>query len=244
MKVKGSGKLCIVGCLHGDERFGKRLIDAVSSDPTLSIRTRTILANEEAMAADSRFIDTDLNRSFNKPGIVGVEAELAPRIMLAAAGSTWAYDIHTTYSADFKSIQIVTSLSKGVRQLLSHFNEEVVALIKAGEAPHSFIGNHPAGVSLEFGRAYAESGESLSSCLDAIRSAAAGGYGQYTHKRIFEIDQLIPSDAPRLPRNFQNGDYSEAHGGYVIMPAPTKDISNYQGFLAKNSYEINIAQDK
>ena len=235
MKVRGSGELAVVGCQHGNERFGKVVIDYVKADAELRTQVRTILANERAYELNERWIDTDLNRSFNREDISGYEADIAPRVLGESLKSKYLLDIHTT-RADETFIPIITSLSKGVRYILSHLETENVAFIKAAEAPHSLIGNHTAAVSLEFGEEYSHTDEATSIAISAVKGVLNGKQGAYTSKRIYEIDSLIPNDAERLPDGIQSGEFSDIHNGYVLMPRAT----TYQGFLAKNVYSIDL----
>lgn len=235
MKVSGEGELAVVGCMHGDEHFGKRVIDDVHDDPDLGERVRTIFANEQAYDMNKRWLDTDLNRSFNRTDISGYEAGLAPILLSESLKSRYLLDIHTT-KADETFLPIVTNLNKGVEYILSHLDIENVALIKTKEAPHSLIGNHPSAVSLEFGEEYSQGDEATRVAIASIRGVLSGKYGTFRKKTIYEIDSLIPNTAERLPDGLQSGEFSEVHKGYVLMPRAT----TYQGFLAKNVYEINL----
>lgn len=228
-------QLTVVGCQHGNERFGKVVIDDVHADTGLSVQVRTILANERAYELNRRWIDTDLNRSFNRSDISGHEADIAPSLLAECKKSQYILDIHTT-KADERFIPIVTNLTKGVRYILSHLEAENVAFIKAAEAPHSLIGNHPAAVSLEFGEEYSESDKAAHIAMNAIKGVLSGEYGDYRSKRIYEIDSLIPNTSERLPDGLKSGDFSTIHDGYVLMPRAT----TYQGFLAKNVYDIDL----
>ncbi len=239
MIVYGSGELAVVGCQHGNERFGKQVVDDIQVDPELKAQIRAIFANEEAYELDKRWIDTDLNRSFNRTGITGHEAGLAPRVLSETLKSRYLLDIHTT-RADETFLPIVTSLTKGVRYILSHLDIENVALIKSREAQYSLIGNHPAAVSLEFGEDYSHGDEAHRIVMDSVKSILSGQYGSYRRKRVYEVDSLIPNDADHLPPEIRSGEFSNVHNGYVLMPRAT----TYQGFLANNFYEINITSDE
>ena len=243
MRVVGQGELAVVACQHGDEKFGKVVLDNIEADKSLSSRIKTVFANEPAYDANLRYIHTDLNRSFKRDDISGNEANLASDILEVLDDTQYLYDIHTTYSANFKALQIVSSLSRSVQMLLSHFDEEDIALLSPGDTKNSLIGNHPAGVALEFGREYANGDEPLRLCLSAIKGVVEGGYGKYLKKRVFEISSLIPNTDPAIPEDIQSGDYSEVHGGYVIMPKLPRDVSNYRGFLASRMYHLSIEEN-
>ena len=87
MKVidKGEGRpeIAIVAMMHGDEVCGKKALDRfLESEFELQKPVKFIVANEEAMEKEERFIDTDLNRCF--PGNLesdSHEERLAAKLM-------------------------------------------------------------------------------------------------------------------------------------------------------------------
>jgi aspartoacylase len=100
----------IVGGTHGNERTGVSLIRHWRQDASAvareSFATRLLLANPEAVEADTRFIDRDLNRSFGplpsganaSEGCESVRArDIAQRIAgTRVDGKVFALDLHTT----------------------------------------------------------------------------------------------------------------------------------------------------
>lgn len=61
----GTPEVAIVGAIHGDEPCGAHAIERLlESDPTVHRPVKLIVANEEALAKNVRYIDTDLNRAF------------------------------------------------------------------------------------------------------------------------------------------------------------------------------------
>lgn len=105
MKVfkKGEGKpeFTIIGSMHGDEPAGKKAIEKVlEKDHSYKKPVKFIVANEEALNKDERFMDSDLNRVF--PGDIGSrdrEKKLAAEL-LNEVGDSKVLDMHTTYSFD------------------------------------------------------------------------------------------------------------------------------------------------
>jgi aspartoacylase len=57
-------KILVIGGVHGDETTGIELIKKLEQKPIKTIST--LLANPLAVQKKKRFIETDLNRSFNK----------------------------------------------------------------------------------------------------------------------------------------------------------------------------------
>lgn len=101
VKTLGDGKpgYTIVGSVHGDEPCGKKAIERfLSEDWEVRKPVRFIIANEEALSRNERFLDTDLNRSF--PGDEDSdkhEERLAARLLEEVEG-TRVVDLHSTRS--------------------------------------------------------------------------------------------------------------------------------------------------
>lgn len=95
----GEAEYVIVGSLHGDEPCGKRAIERfLDSDYEVEAPVKFIIANEEALEQNQRFLDTDLNRSFpGDPESESHEERLAAEIMKEVKGKK-VLDLHTTQS--------------------------------------------------------------------------------------------------------------------------------------------------
>ncbi len=103
MKVEklgdGEAEYCVVGSVHGDEPCGKKAIERfLSKGWNVKIPVKFVIANEKALEKDTRFIDTDLNRSFpGNPESGLYEERLAAEINAEIKG-TKLLDIHSTRS--------------------------------------------------------------------------------------------------------------------------------------------------
>lgn len=105
MKVEtrgtGATEFTVVGSIHGDEPAGEEAIEKIlEKDFNYNKAVKFIVANEEALEQDERFLDADLNRSF--PGGIDSdqrEERLAAEL-LNEVGDTKVLDIHTTHSFD------------------------------------------------------------------------------------------------------------------------------------------------
>ncbi|MFW5965720.1 MAG: succinylglutamate desuccinylase [Halodesulfurarchaeum sp.] len=123
----GTGKpeLAIIGAVHGDEPCGVAAIDhLLESTPVVDRPVRLIVANEAALEAGVRFIDADLNRSFDYVTPAAHEAPLAEKLRQAIKGMT-VLSIHSTRStAD--PFAIVSGLDEGVGAIVSRLSVEAV----------------------------------------------------------------------------------------------------------------------
>ncbi len=96
---EGEAEYTVVGSIHGDEPCGKKAIERfLEEDWEVEKPVKFIIANEEALEENERFLDADLNRSF--PGDKDSEKHeerLAAEIMDEVEG-TKVLDLHTTRS--------------------------------------------------------------------------------------------------------------------------------------------------
>ena len=61
----GEPEIAVVGGIHGDEPCGPRAIEALlQADPDLARPVKFIVANEEAISRNLRYVEEDLNRAF------------------------------------------------------------------------------------------------------------------------------------------------------------------------------------
>jgi len=97
--------IAVVACMHGNEKKGAAVLDLLRSfsfNGTLIF----VVANEEAMKLNKRFVDTDLNRCF--PGGNGNHEErLASQLLNEIKSCDFVIDIHSTTAAT-DSFAIVT----------------------------------------------------------------------------------------------------------------------------------------
>lgn len=116
---EGEAEYVIVGSVHGDEPCGKKAINRfIEDDYEVNKPVKFIIANEEALDQNVRFLDSDLNRSF--PGDISSskhEDRLAAEIFDEIEGKK-VLDIHTTrsYPDPFGTF---TDLNEATKNLLS-----------------------------------------------------------------------------------------------------------------------------
>jgi succinylglutamate desuccinylase len=98
-------KVAIVGGTHGNESIGVYLIAKFERYPELlncqSFKCVTLLANPEAVAANRRYLDRDLNRSFNNkdlanPELTGYEDRRAKEIAARLKDVDLIIDLHSS----------------------------------------------------------------------------------------------------------------------------------------------------
>jgi len=95
----GSADIAVVGSIHGDEPCGRDGIEAILADPPAVRRpVKFVIANEEALTAGKRYLDSDLNRAFpGDPDSDAHEDRLAARLSEELRGCT-VLALHSTQS--------------------------------------------------------------------------------------------------------------------------------------------------
>ncbi len=89
-------KILVIGGMHGNETLGLEVVKLFQSEPVLTVDT--LLANEQAIEANSRYVGQDLNRSF--PGDSTsreYEPKRAAEILEQAKRYDVVLDFHNTY---------------------------------------------------------------------------------------------------------------------------------------------------
>jgi succinylglutamate desuccinylase len=107
MKSNSIGKIAIVGGTHGNELTGVYAIEKLTKFPErlrqYSFEVMTLLANPQAVTANRRYIDRDLNRSFDNDDLVnaelsGYEEKRAKEIALELQDVDLIIDLHSSTS--------------------------------------------------------------------------------------------------------------------------------------------------
>ncbi|MBW2998288.1 succinylglutamate desuccinylase/aspartoacylase family protein, partial [Candidatus Woesearchaeota archaeon] len=142
-------KLAILGCLHGNEKVGEKIIDYLKGIPQLANSIFFILGNENAMKENRRFIDVDLNRCFPGKETGNYEEERAFEISKKIKDFDILLDIHST-TAKTEDFIITTNLDK-TRNLIGNIPLRKVVIVNEKLSKNkSLIENHENAVSLEF----------------------------------------------------------------------------------------------
>lgn len=92
-------KVLVIGGMHGNEPLGIGVVERLRARPLPGVDT--LLANEQAIALNSRFAETDLNRAFpgNKRALQ-YEPRRATQVLEATAAYDLVLDFHNTHCPD------------------------------------------------------------------------------------------------------------------------------------------------
>jgi predicted deacylase len=122
----GDPELVIVGGVHGDEPCGERAVEwLLEEQPPVSRPVKLIVANEAALEREVRYLDADLNRSFDYvPSGSAHEADLAGTLEREIRGKT-VLSIHSTQSTE-DPFAIVSGVTPEVEPIVSRLSVEAV----------------------------------------------------------------------------------------------------------------------
>lgn len=208
--------ISIVGCLHGDEIFGKMIIDTFSHDSAWLPYVQFIFANEEAYHAKTRYLDQDANRSFADVAQRNHEQQLAQNILAAVRHSRFVLDIHTTTAKIGGMIPIVAHLDTDTKRVLNLCQTPNIAWVQPELACKSLIGNVPAGVSLEFEEDYAKHQTALEEVAAIVTGLITNTVQPPKQRSVYCITR--PVDAGLImPAGTKNFVFSEVLQGYPCL---------------------------
>ncbi len=126
----GEPSVAVVGAIHGDEPCGVTAIDRLlASDPPIERPVKLIVANERALAAEQRYCEEDLNRTFpGDPDGPTHESRLAAELTAELDGCT-TLALHSTqsYEEPFAIVRQAGGPSEALARQLS-----VDAIVETG----------------------------------------------------------------------------------------------------------------
>lgn len=200
--------MLIVYCLHGDElqteKIAKKLKENFND-------IDTIIGNPEARKAQKRFIETDLNRSFNLQEET-LESKRAKKLqdLIAQTNHELLIDLHTT-KAKMPPVAIITDLDQ--LKLVSRVGiSRVIYMTPKFSSGGSLIENVKNAFSIEFYRD--QKSEEL--VYDKLRQA-------YKKKRkidkfeVYFLEEIVNGDYDPSIKNFQR----LPDGSYPIFSGET-----------------------
>ncbi|MGM0398972.1 MAG: succinylglutamate desuccinylase [Halobacteriota archaeon] len=126
----GQPEVAVVGSIHGDEPCGATAIERlIEDDPPVRKPVKLIIANDEALERDVRYVDADLNRSFDDDvPDDALERGLAEQLATELRGTT-ALSIHSTQSYPYP-FAISAGIEEHVRAIAPKLS--VRALVDTG----------------------------------------------------------------------------------------------------------------
>ncbi|MFD1589095.1 succinylglutamate desuccinylase/aspartoacylase family protein [Halorientalis brevis] len=122
----GPAQIAVIGGIHGDEPCGVHAVETLlEAEPDLERAVKFIVANEEAIEADTRYVEEDLNRAFpGDPDGDTHERRLAHRLSQEVADCQ-ILALHSTQSYGGK-FALVDRVHEFERRVCPHLSVDAV----------------------------------------------------------------------------------------------------------------------
>jgi len=227
--------------VHGDEHVPVAV--ACQQLP----KSKILVCHRRALSLDTRFVESDLNRSF--PGKSGgtLEENIARKLLKKLKPYRYVVDLHTATCATPPFI-IITKVTKAHIALASRtgVNKMVIMNPESG-AGKSLIDFVPVGISLESGR---EKSPATASVIKKIITRIYSNLPAIIPKNIYMVTGVLVKNNPNeylTPgiRSFKlvsagtkitNQNRLANHDFYPIFPRSR----NYPNFLCQTAQKINL----
>lgn len=232
-------RILIVGAQHGNERLGPRLQRFLQQNQTTKYQTvEYICGNPRAYRQNVRFVQTDLNRSYDTVPPTSYEQKRAQKILRRIRTGKYDYvlDIHTS-RADVGRFFLATHLGQPIRDIVRASKLTRVAIMPPHIADCSLIGQAPQAISVEYDRNLARTPQALQDLVSLLDNLLTG-HGTTQPREIFYVTGKIPLDSPisDSAKNFERCD----QGFYPVIFARNGSYSQYKGFAAQQKTTIDI----
>ena len=193
---EGEPEVAIVGGIHGDEPCGPRAIDAFLRDaPPLERPVKFVVANEEALSRNLRYVEEDLNRAFpGDPDGETHESRLAHDLLQEIRGLT-VFSIHSTQSFG-KSFALCDELDTLARSVVPHLTVE--ALVETARFSDGRLIEYPGVLEVEAGLQGSDDAAENATILIREFLAAVGAIAEVPRPTrevpIYRMDRIVPKD--------------------------------------------------
>jgi len=233
--------------LHGDELLGQRVGEyIVAQRPDLLKYVDYICGNSEGAKQNPpvRYIDTDLNRSFNPAGEPsGYEEKRAQEILSKIRSTQYDYvlDIHTS-TADVDRFFLIAHRSKAIDTMIAASPITRVIVMPEAIVRASLIGQAENAISIEYDRELAKK-TGVSETISLIDGLISGHTQAAARERdFFYVARPIPKTEDPGPKakNFKlctDGYYPVLFGEDAYRRDPK---AKYLGFAADRVDKVRL----
>lgn len=226
----------VVAGIHGDEVFGLKVLAKLMTmqNPNITVR----VAHLEAIAKKTRYIESDLNRSFSKNAKDSLEVRLARQITseITTINPDLIIDLHTS-SVNVSRVGILAVNNPLLIDITKHMSMEYAAVMPENIARQSLIGVYPEkSLCIELGRHLRS--DTLAAQLAMQINSLANGDLSVLEQRIplLFIERIIErSEAINL--KLENYIFSEQLKGYPFLTGDN-NYDEHRGFLATSQIEV------
>lgn len=246
-------EVAVLAAVHGDEPCGVRAIEALLADPPEVERpVKLLVANEDALAAGTRYVDEDLNRTFpgdsdaesrEKRLAADLERELRDCVVLS---------LHSTQSHD-EPFAVVSGRGDLVQSICPQL--PVAAVVDVGERVEGRLFAAADVIEVECGLQGTEAAAEHAETVTRAFLAATGALPDAPARRacpIFELTRPLPKasgDCEVFVENFEpvvpgdtwaavDGQPVVAEEGFVPVLVSAEGYEEQFGYAAEKVGEM------
>ena len=240
----GTPEVAVVAGIHGDEPCGVRAVERLLEDPpAVSRPVMLVIANEEALAQGTRYVEEDLNRAFpGDPDGETHEQRLATELTDAIAGCT-TLALHSTQSYE-EPFAIVRDAAGVPGELASYLSVDAVVEVGPFDDGRLFESVTDL-VEIECGYQGSEQAAENASrivreFLAATDALAAEPRPERRDHPVFRLDDVVPKGAADRYEVFvANFERVEAGDTFAVADDQeyVADEPFYPVLLSANGYE-------
>lgn len=233
-------RILIIGEQHGNERLGERIWRYISKYyPALTSDIEYMTGNPKAKRQNTRFIESDLNRSYiDGNDSPTYEQKRAQYILQSVRSGAYDYvlDLHTT-TAEIASMFVTVRLEKTQRQVINASGISKIVFMPEHIGKQSLIGNVPQAISIEVNEKLARTRKFLEELSSLLGHLAGGGESDPQSRTVYYVDSLIANDV-RLDGDVHN--FERTKQGFYPILIGEKHYTQYQGFAANKAEDVQI----
>jgi succinylglutamate desuccinylase len=148
-------KILFIVCTHGDELAGYNIFLKYPYGRTNHVEWKVVVGNPEAVMLNSRYVESDLNRSCNVKNPKTYEEKRGVLLKKIMEDYDLVYDIHTTTAVREKSpwekVIFVNNVNKETMQYAKNLDFDYVIWDSDIEYQKQYVtALHPIGITLEY----------------------------------------------------------------------------------------------
>ena len=226
-----SPAVAIVGCVHGNEKIGAEVIQQLESTLKIDSTVKYVVANEEAMQLNQRFISSDLNRSFPGDRYGTHEEQLAFALSNELYGVDYTFDLHSTTAQTDDFI-----ITVGNNDLAQHYPLKKVVDMSGFASGVSLIENVMLGIAIEYNRSTSadQIERQVRQCLVNLGLLEGSpGQAQQEKYRVYGILEESPMNKDLTLENFVETSFD----GEIFIPILYGELA-YENILCLKARRI------
>jgi succinylglutamate desuccinylase len=223
-------KVLILGSQHGNEVLGINLYTYMSQKyPEYVEFVDYICANPDAYSKHTRFIETDMNRSYKMDGH-SYEEDQAREILKVIKQKAYDYvlDVHTT-TAGVGGVFVAVALNDANTKIIRASKITEIITMSDEIAEHSLIGHVPSSISIEYNEVLAREESSLEELSQFVINLIDGNSNEPLERHQYVVTGFIANDEDTA--GFEN--FKLSHRGYYPLLFGEANYTKYRGFKAE-----------